>query len=203
MMFHPAKTLFKLRRPETNTDAKIFSYAIGGVWFIAYCLQSTFAYYAFYNNDPKLIVDGQQYVINTALGAALCAVAAVFLIKIVSLMFTRLTAFDATIRTPPVLTFNCLAYLASASILALIPGGPKPWFAISPCIVGIWVFVGLPTVAVSRLRIRVGAAIIGSILTLLATTAMVAGGIAGINFLWNTLLDKGAVSTFTPSSVTR
>jgi hypothetical protein len=199
MMFSPAKTLAQMRRPETNTDAKLFSYAIGGIWFLAYIIQSTFAYYVFYNNDPKLVIDGQQYVINTGLGAVASAVAAVFLSTFVSQIFFRLTAFDATTKTPPVLSFNCLVYALSPSILALIPGGPKPWFAIAPCVAGLWIFVELIIVSISRLHIRVGAAIIGSILTFLATAGMVAGGIVAVNLLWNTLLDKGSITPFIPT----
>jgi hypothetical protein len=201
MMFHPAKTLAKLRRPETSTDAKVFSYAIGGVWFIAYCMQSTFSYYRFFNNinDPKIEFDSQQYVINTALGAVLCAVAAIFLCKIVSMMFYRLTAFDATTNSPPVLSYNCVTYLASASILAIIPGGPKPWLHVAPLVVAVWIYFSMIPVAASRLRIRMGAAIIGSTLTFLATVAMVAGGVTLINFLWNVLLGKGSISTFSPT----
>jgi hypothetical protein len=203
MMFGPAKTLSKLRRPETATDAKIFSYAIAGIWFIAYCLQSTFNYYCFYNNDPKLEIDGQQYVINTGLGAVLCAVGAVVLSRVVSWMFYRLTAFDMTTKAPPVLVYNSIVYLMSPSILALIPGGPKPWLMIAPCVVGVWIFIQLLVVAISYLRIRIGASIIGSFLTFLATTIIVVGGITAVNLIWNTLLDKGAVEVYTSTSVGR
>jgi hypothetical protein len=205
MMFSPVKTLGKLRRPETSTDAKIFSYAIAGVWFIAYCLQSTFSYYFFYNNnnDPRQELFGQQYVINTALGAVLCAAAAIVLSRVVTWMFYRLTAFDMTTKAPTVLVYNCIVYLMSPSILAIIPGGPKPWLMIAPCIVGLWIFIALMAVAISHLRIGIGASIIGSFLTLLATTAIVVVGIAVINLTWDTLLDKGSVEIITPTSLPR
>ena len=201
MMFSPVKTLTNLRRPETSTDAKLFCYCIAGIWFIAYCLQSAFNYFVFYTRDPKLVVDGQQFIIDTALGAALCAVATVLLSHVVSKMFFRLTAFDATTKSPPVLSYNCVVYLMSPSILALIPGGPKPWLHIAPCIVAIWIFIQLILVAIYRLRVRPGAAIIGSILTFLATTILVVAGITATNLLWNTALDKGAVTPTIPSGV--
>ena len=203
MMFSPVKTLRNIRRPETPTDAKIFSYAIAGVWFIAYCLQSTFSYYFFYNNDPKKVLDGQQYVINTALGAVLCAAAAIVLSRVVTWMFYRLTAFDMTTKAPPVLVYNCIVYLMSPSILAIVPGGPKPWLMIAPCIVGVWIFIELLVVAIAYLRIGIGASIIGSFLTFLATTILVVAGIAVVNLVWNTVLDKGAVTDYIPTTVHR
>jgi hypothetical protein len=204
MMFHPAKTLAKLRRPETPTDARAFSYAVGGVWFIAYCLQSTFSYYRFFNNinDPKITFDSQQYVINTALGAVLCAAAAIFGCKFMSVLFYRLTSFDATTKSPPVLSYNCITYLAGASILAIIPGGPTPWLHIAPIVVAIWIYFSMIPVAVSRLRIRTGAAIIGSTLTFLAGIVLVAGGVTLINLLWITVLGKGSLTYFSPTDVT-
>jgi hypothetical protein len=69
--------------------------------------------------------------------------------------------------------------------------------------VGLWIFIALMAVAISHLRIGIGASIIGSFLTLLATTAIVVVGIAVINLTWDTLLDKGSVEIITPTSLPR
>jgi hypothetical protein len=59
-------------------------------------------------------------------------------------------------------------------------------------------FVSLLIVAIVRLRVRVGAAIIGSLLTLAATAGMIVAGLWLIQFLWNTMMDKGSISLIPP-----
>jgi hypothetical protein len=198
IMFKPLATLAKMRRPETSTDASIYAYAIGVIWFLAALIQSAFAYFVFYVNDHTLEIDPQQYLINSLLGAALAGVAGALLPRLIAWMFFRLTSFDMTSNTPPVLIFNTIAYLMSPSLLALIPGGTKPWLDIAPCIAGLWMFILLLIAAIGRLRIRVGAAIIGSILTFLASAGMVIGGIFLIQVLWCTFLNKSSLNPIAP-----
>jgi hypothetical protein len=193
VMFHPAITLTKMRRPETSNDARMFAWACGAVWFFAVIIQSAFAWFVFYSRDKSLEPDSQQYMINTLLEAVLACVGAAFLPKLISWMFYRLTAFDMTSKAPPVLVENCITFLMGASLLALIPGGTKPWLAFGPMLAGLWMFVLLLITAISRLRVRAGAAIIGSVLTFLGTTAIVVGGIFAIQFLWCTLLGKASL----------
>jgi hypothetical protein len=197
-MFKPTQLLAKMRRPETANDARIFSYALGGVWFVSVLIQSAFAYYVFYNGDKSFEINSQQYLINTLLEAALAGVAAVMLPHLITWMFYRLTAFDMTSKSPPVLVHNYITYLMGPSLLAIIPGGPKPWLAIGPVLAGLWMFVTLLVVAIRRLRVRVGAAIIGSLLTLLGTAAIVVAGILLIGFVWSNLLDKGSIAPVAP-----
>ena len=194
IMFKPLSTLAKMRRPETPTDANIFAYAIGAVWFFAVLIQSAFAYFVFYANDRALEIDPQQYLVNTLLEAALAAVAGALLPRLVAWMFYRLTSFDMTGNTPLVLINNTVVYLMSPSLLALIPGGTKPWLAIAPCVAGLWMFILLLIVSIGRLRIRVGAAIIGSILTFVASAGIVVGGIFLIQVLWCTVLNKSSLN---------
>jgi hypothetical protein len=199
-MFTPTNLVAKMRRPETATDARIFAYAIGFIWFLAVVIQSAFAYFVFYARDKSLAVDSQQYVLNTLLEGAAAGVAAALMPRVIAWMFYRLTAFDMTSKAPPVLVRNIITYLMGASLLALIPGGPTPWLAVGPILAGVWMFVTLLTAAISRLRVRAGAAIIGSILTFLGTSAIVVGGIFVIFQLWCTLLDKGSVGPAAPQT---
>jgi len=198
ILFKPTQTLAKMRRPETDDDAKSFARACGGVWFFAVVIQSAFAYFVFYNRDPSLAIDGQQYVINTLLEGVLAGAAGALLPRIVAMLFYKLTAFDMVSKAPPVLVYNTVAYLSAACLLALIPGGPKPWLAIGPALVGVWMFVSLLIVAIVRLRVRVGAAIIGSLITLTATAGMIVAGLWLIQFLWNTMMDKGSIFLIPP-----
>ncbi len=61
-------------------------------------------------------------------------------------------------------------------------------------------FVTLLTVAVSRLRVRAGAAIIGSMLTFAGTAVVVVGGMLVIFQVWTTALAKGSVTPIVKSS---
>jgi hypothetical protein len=197
-MFKPTQLLAKMRRPETATDARIFGYACGGIWFFAVIIQSAFAYFVFYTRDKSVDLDSQQYMINTLLEAVGAAVAAALLPGVIAWMFYRLTAFDMTSKAPAVMVRNVITYLMGASLLALIPGGPKPWLAIGPVLTGVWMFITLLTVAISRLRVSVGAAIIGSLLTFLGTAAIVVGGMLAIFQVWCTVLDKVSVTQIPP-----
>jgi hypothetical protein len=192
MIFKPSATLAKMARPETNKDARIFTYACAAVWFFAVLIQSAFAYYVFFNRNASIDVEGQQYVINTLGEAAIAGAAAVLAPRIIAWMFYRLTSFDMTSKAPFVLVYNCIAYLMGISLLALIPGGPKPTIAIGPILAGIWMFAALIIVAIKYLRIRAVAALIGSILTFVAVSAVVIGAIFALTFLWTTLFSYSA-----------
>ena len=198
IMFKPIATLTKMRRPETATDANIFAYACGIVWFLAVLIQSAFAYFVFYNRDDSIILDTHQYIINTLLEAVLSAVAAAFIPKLISWMFYRLTAFDMTSKAPPIMVYNCIAFLMGPSLLALIPGGTKPWLAFGPALAGVWMFILLLITAIARLRVRVGAAIIGSVITFLATSALVILGIFAIQFVWCSLMANASLTAPLP-----
>jgi hypothetical protein len=192
-----------MRRPETANDANIFAYVCGFIWFLAVLVQSAFSYFVFYTHDASTILDSHQYVINTCLEAVLAGVAAAFMPKVISWMFYRLTAFDMTSKAPPVMVYNCIAFLGGVGLLALIPGGPKPWLAIGPALAGVWMFVLLLTTAVSRLRVRAVAAIIGSVLTFLAISGLVIVGIVAINLVWGTGIGNASLSAPIPLSHTR
>ena len=198
VMFKPVATLAKMRRPETSNDARIFAYACGFVWFLAVLIQSAFAYYVFYNGDPKIVLDSHQYMINTLLEALLGGVAAAFMPTVISWMFYRLTAFDMTSKAPPVLVYNCITFLMGCSLLALIPGGTKPWLAFGPVLAGVWMFVLLLVTAISRLRVRAPAAIIGSVLTFLAISGLVCLGIFAIQFVWCSVMGNASLSAPIP-----
>jgi hypothetical protein len=198
-MFKPTQLLAKMRRPETSSDARIFGYVCGGIWFLAVLIQSAFAYFVFYVNDKTIELDPQQYMINSLLEGIAAGVAAALLPGVIAWMFYRLTAFDMTSKAPPILVRNVITYLMGASLLALIPGGPKPWLAVGPILAGLWMLVTLLTVAISRLRIGVGAAIIGSFLTFLGTAGIVVGGIFVIFQVWYTVLDKGSITPIVPA----
>jgi hypothetical protein len=199
MMFHPINTLAKMRRPETAKDAHVFTYVMGVVWFFAVAIQSAFAYFVFYAKDATLDIDGQQYVINTILEGVLAAGASALLPRVVAWMFYRLTAFDMTAKAPPVLVYNCIVYMTSPSLLALIPGGPRPWLAIGPCLAGVWMLFLILIVAIRRLRIGIGATVIGGILTFLACTGMVVGGIVLIQAIWSNVLGKSSLNPVVPT----
>jgi hypothetical protein len=199
-MFKPTQLLAKMARPETSTDARIFAYACGVIWFVAVLIQSTFSYFVFYVRDKTVDVDPQQYMINTLLEGVAAGVAAALMPRVIAWMFYRITAFDMTSKAPPILVRNMITYLMGVSLLALIPGGPNPWIPVGPILAGMWMFVTLLTVAISRLRVRVGAAIIGSMLTFAGTAAIVVGGIVLIFQVWCTALGKASITPIVKTS---
>jgi hypothetical protein len=194
VMFKPVATLTKMRRPETSNDARTFAYAIGFVWFLAVLIQSAFAYFVFYSHDTSIVLDTHQYMINTALEAVLAGVGAAFISKLISWMFYRLTAFDMTSKAAPVMVYNCITFLMGVSLVALIPGGPKPLLAIGPMLAGVWMFILLLTMAIRRLRVRAVAAIIGSVLTFLAISGLVILAIFAINFVWGSVIGNASLN---------
>jgi hypothetical protein len=198
VMFKPVATLTKMRRPETANDARIFAYAIGFVWFLAVLIQSAFSYFVFYSHDNSIVLDTHQYMINTALEAVLAGAAAAYISNLISWMFYRLTAFDMTSKAPPVMVFNCITFLMGVSLLALIPGGPKPWLAIGPAVAGVWMFALLLVTAIARLRVRAVAAIIGSFLTFLAISGLVIVAIFAINFVWGSVIGNASLNAPIP-----
>jgi hypothetical protein len=193
-MFKPTQLLAKMARPETSTDARIFAYGCGVIWFLAVIIQSTFSYFIFYTRDKTVDVDPQQYMINTLLEGVAAGVAAALMPRVIAWMFYRLTAFDMNSKAPPILVRNMITYLMGVSLLALIPGGPNPWIAVGPILAGFWMFITLLTVAISRLRVSVGAAIIGSLLTFAGSAAIVVAGIIVVFQVWGTVLDKGSIT---------
>jgi hypothetical protein len=194
VMFKPIATLKKMRRPETGNDAKIFAFACGVVWFFAVIIQSTFAYFVFYSHDSSILLNANQYRINTGLEAVLAGAAAVILPRVISWIFYRLTSFDMTSKAPPVLVSNCITFLSGVGVLALIPGGPRPWLAIAPVLAGVWMFVLLLVTAISRLRVKAVAAIIGSIITFIAVSALVVAAILAINFFWGNVIGNASIT---------
>jgi hypothetical protein len=201
MTFRPLRTLAKIRRPETANDAKRFAVACAGIWFLAVGIQSAFAYYVFYARDGTLNIDGQQYVINTLLEALLAGAAAALLPTVVARMLFRLTAYDMTTKAPPVLVYNCIVYLMGPSWLALIPGGTVHWLALGPVLAGAWMFVLLLIATIGYLRVRVSAAIIGSVITFVATAGMVIIGSLLLQLLWCKVLNNASLSEL-PSQTT-
>jgi hypothetical protein len=201
-MLRPTQLLAKMARPETSTDARIFAYGCGVIWFFAVVIQSAFSYFVFYSRDKTVEVDPQQYMLNTVLEGLAAGVAAAIMPRVIAWMFYRITAFDMTSKAPPILVRNMITYLMGASLLALIPGGPFPWLMIGPILAGVWMFVTLLTVGISRLRVRAGAAVIGSMLTFVGTAGIVVGGMFAIFQVWCTVLDKGSVTPIvkTPTS---
>jgi len=65
-------------------------------------------------------------------------------------------------------------------------------------LVGLWMFASVLIVAIARLRVRVGGAIIGSIITWLATMGMIIAGIWLIQFVWCNVMAKASIVPIVP-----
>ena len=93
-------------------------------------------------------------------------------------------------KVPKVLVTNVLGYTFAPSILAIIP-----FYYIGPSLALAWIVVLWAVAGIGRLRVKLAAAVIGTILTAVAAGAIITGVGFGVKFLWVTLLDHGAITT--------
>lgn len=185
-MFNPVSLLRKIRRPETTADARAFSFWCATIWFLAVISQSTFAYYVYYHGGGVLF--GAQYIVNTLFEALAAAAAAVLMPKVVGWMYHRLTAYEMDSKAPPLLVYNCVVYIMGPSLLALIPGGLNPWIQYGPILAAAWMSILLFIVGFAYLRVQIGSALIGAILTTLGSLAIVVAIWFALWLVWVYLL---------------
>jgi hypothetical protein len=186
----PAKLFGLIRRPETINDARGFLIGISGIWAISALIH--FAYFVW--KDSKLPGAAGVDTTNTAVLAALTVVAAgggcFFLFKIYTLIYSKLASQEKdSVLLPDVLIYNVSAYALGPSLLALIP-------FVGPPLAGLWLLIDLIVAGASRLRLRVPAAVIDALLSLVVVLAIAGAGYFVVEFLiFNKAMDFNAVDT--------
>jgi hypothetical protein len=174
----PATLFAELRRPDSSGDATSFAF-VCGLWWSASELIHTWIYVHFgkvpENAASPWFLGIIIAVIAPFATVAIARIAAIVFGKLVS---TEIRATDA----PQVLLFNLFAYCFAPSIFAIIPVAGIP-------IASIWTFVLMLIMAMKKLRLKVGGAIINVILTSIVIAvcgAVIAYGISFISgFLWH------------------
>ncbi len=178
-MFKPAQLLDSIRRPETGGDSFSFALGCGLMWTLGAVVHGYLYFRHLVHEEDRtrgstsenqLIVNGQLYVILCAIFAILMPVLVLLFQKIGSRIYFALVNTEMTNKAPPVLVYNIFGYCLGPSILAPIP-------YVGPPLAVIWILIALIAGGVTRMRISVKGAVIGSIISVLtivaATTAVV------------------------------
>ncbi|MDP9173624.1 MAG: hypothetical protein M3O30_07135 [Planctomycetota bacterium] len=168
LMFHPAATLNRMRRPDSRAEANSFAMVCAVIWVMAVFIQSAFDYFVYYKSNVNLIAN--QYWVNTAIQAVLVGAGAFMLPRVASGLYFKLAGYDMTTKVSPELVHNTLAYLMAPSLVALIPGsymGTYIGIWIAPLLALLWILLLWMAAGVGRLRIGVAGAMVSSVLTFL------------------------------------
>jgi hypothetical protein len=177
-LFSPGKLTKSIRRPETITDARGFVIGIATIWGLT--ALGHFAYAVW--KETKDVDYAGVLPMNTAVLVLLTIGASAggtfFLFKIYNAIYGKLTAQEKdSVLLPDVLIYNVNAYTLGPSLLAVIPVAGPP-LAI------LWIFINMIIVGNKRLRLRLPAAIIDALLSLL----VVVGIILGVYFIGKVLI---------------
>jgi hypothetical protein len=109
-----------IRRPETSGDANTFVILCGLMWAVGVGIWDAVQYYIAVHN-PSFQVDGQQFVIESAIRAAGAIGLTIVIHKLATAIFHSLLTSDAQRQIPKVLVGNVFAYALGPSILAFVP----------------------------------------------------------------------------------
>jgi hypothetical protein len=168
----PAKLFDEIRRPDATGDATSFAFICGLMWSISELLH-TWMIVHFGKWDDTSASPWMRGIIL----AVLAPFAAVVIARVAAIVFGKLisTEIRAT-DAPQVLLFNLFAYCLAPSIFAIIP-------IIGVPIAAIWIFVLMMVAALKKLRLKIGGAIINTLLTSIACAACGLGLFFGVNFI--------------------
>ena len=169
-----AQSLFKfpslvdhIRRPETTGDATSFALACAAMWAISIAIWDAYQYHIASNFtgdvDKTPIVDGSQYLVESALRFAAAFGATWVILKLSTKLFHSLLSSDSQRQIPSVLICNVFAYSLGASLLALLPiyvaGWNWAWVAAA-----LWIIINAIIVRRTRLYLRTREAVVNVII---------------------------------------
>ncbi len=174
----PATLFAELRRPDSAGDATSFAFICGLWWSISELIHTWM--YVHFGKVPENAASPWFMGIIIAVVAPFATVAIARIAAIVfgKLISTEIRPTDA----PPALLFNLFAYCFAPSIFAIIPLAGIP-------LASLGTFVLMIIMAIKKLRLKVGGAIINVILTSIVIAvcgAVIAYGIGWIStFLYH------------------
>lgn len=174
----PATLFNELRRPDSSGDANSFAF-ICGLWWSASELIHTWLI-AHFGTLPD---NAASPWFMGILIAVLAPFATIAIARIAAIVFGKLISTEIrSTDAPQVLLFNLFAYCFAPSIFAVIPVAGIP-------IAAIWTFVLMLIMALKKLRLNIGGAIINVVLTSIVIGVcglVIAYGIRFISaFLWH------------------
>ena len=166
----PGKLTSDIRRPETITDARGFVIGISAIWGLTAIGHFAYAVWKETHDADYDSINNVNTVVLTLLTIAASAGGTFFLFKIYNSIYGKLTAQEKdAVLLPDVLLYNVNAYALGPSLLAVIP-------VVGPAVALVWIFVDLIVVGNKRLRLRMPAAVIDALISLVAILA-IAGGV--------------------------
>jgi hypothetical protein len=168
-MFSPGKLTQSIRRPETVNDARAFLFGICAIWAVSGIMH--YLYFVWQATRSPLFIDVTEpnAAILGLLTVALCGGGCYVLFLIYTAIYGKLAAQEkGSALLPDVLIFNVSAYALGPSLLALIP-------FVGPFMAAIWIFVSMITIGNTRLQLKAAAAVIDSLISLLAVVVIVVG----------------------------
>jgi hypothetical protein len=189
----PGKLTTAIRRPETTTDAKGFVIGCAAIWGLTALGNFAFAVWRETKLPDYDSMNNVNLIVLTLLTIVGSAGGIFFLFKIYNTIYGKLTAQEKdSVLLPDVLLYNVNAYALGPSLLAVIPIAGPP-------LALLWIFVDLIAVGNKRLRLRMPAAIIDALLSLLAVLAIAGAVYLVVHWLiLGKLMDYDAVNHSPP-----
>lgn len=168
----PASLFNEIRRPDAAGDATSFAFICGLMWSVSELLHTWMIVHSGKWDDT-----GASPWMRGIILAVLAPIAAVVIMRVAAIVFGKLisTEIRAT-DAPQVMLFNVFAYCLAPSIFAIIPFIGIP-------VASIWIFALMMIAAIKKLRLKIGGAIINTILTGIVCGACGVGLFFGVNFI--------------------
>jgi len=190
-LISPGKLTTAIRRPETTTDARGFVIGCATIWTLTALGNFAFSVWKATHEADYDSINNVNLVIISLLIIAGAGGGTFFLFQIYCKIYGKLTAQEKdAVLLPDVLLYNVNAYALGPSLLAIIPIAGAP-------LALLWIFIDLIAVGNKRLRLRMPAAIIDALLSLIAVLA-IAGATYFIGHWLMHLADYEAVNRSTP-----
>jgi hypothetical protein len=156
----------QIRRPETTGDAAVYVIVCGVMWAISIGIWDA-ALYLQATHDPKLMVNGQQYLIESVIRSIGAAALTYGIYKLSVALFYSLLTHDSQRQIPQVIVSNVFAYAVGPSMLALVPAiaagatalalGPDTGTSVLLAgwsVVTLWIVINAIVAARTRLYLR-------------------------------------------------
>jgi hypothetical protein len=166
----------QIRRPETIGDATSYVIVCGVMWALGIGIWD-FIQYVRVIHDTKLLVNGQQFLIESVIRAVGALALAVVIYKLAITLFHNLLTHDSQRQIPKVLVSNVFAYALGPSTLALIP-------VIGWGLAVLWIIINAIVGARTRLYLRMREALVNVIIAATVGLVLLAAVYFAAYFIW-------------------
>jgi hypothetical protein len=178
-LFGHKALLDQIRRPETTSEATWFGVGCAAMWAVSIAIWDGLIYYRYYRDGlaPTLVVNGEQYLIETALRAASAFVVILVFLRVATAMYASLLGHSAQQQIPKVLIYNVLAYSVGPSILAIVP-------VFGWALAAVWIMIDVIIGGKTRLYLRAREAVVNALLIALVVVVLLVLLYLACYYLW-------------------